>query len=147
MLVSFSLVGSVMVVLIFIVGINLDVVQMQVQNKLQQVMVCLLQVVQNNGVIVIKVFIDILMVLLLILDDLCIISIDIGDFISSILIDQISCVEGVGDVIVFGINYVMCIWIDLVKLQKYVLMLFDVISVFEVQNIEVLVGEIGVLLV
>ncbi|MFY0022298.1 efflux RND transporter permease subunit, partial [Acinetobacter baumannii] len=86
------------------------------------------QAVQNNGVTVTKASTDILMVLSLTSDDPRITSIDIGDFISSTLTDQISRVEGVGDVTAFGTNYAMRIWIDPAKLQKYALMPSDVTS-------------------
>ncbi|MBO14352.1 efflux RND transporter permease subunit [Herbaspirillum huttiense] len=142
---SSSSAGSATVALTFTAGTNPDVAQMQVQNKLQQVTARLPQAVQNNGVTVTKASTDILMVLSLTSDDPRITSIDIGDFISSTLTDQISRVEGVGDVTAFGTNYAMRIWIDPAKLQKYALMPSDVTSALEAQNTEVSAGEIGAL--
>ena len=142
---SSSSAGSATVSLTFTAGTNPDVAQMQVQNKLQQVTARLPQAVQNNGVTVTKASTDILMVLSLTSDDPRITNIDIGDFISSTLTDQISRVEGVGDVTAFGTNYAMRVWLDPAKLQKYSLMPSDVTSALEAQNTEVSAGEIGAL--
>ncbi|ASU37979.1 hydrophobe/amphiphile efflux-1 family RND transporter [Herbaspirillum sp. meg3] len=142
---SSSSAGSAKVTLTFTAGTNPDVAQMQVQNKLQQVTARLPQAVQNNGVTVTKASSDILMVISLTSGDPRVSATDIGDFISSTLTDQISRVEGVGDVSAFGTNYAMRIWLDPAKLQKYALMPSDITGALEAQNTEVSAGEIGAL--
>ncbi|MFJ2988979.1 efflux RND transporter permease subunit [Collimonas sp. NPDC087041] len=137
--------GTARVTLTFTAGTNPDVAQMQVQNKLQQVTARLPQAVQNNGVTVTKASTDTLMVISLSSGDPRITSTDIGDFISSTLTDQISRVEGVGDVTAYGTNYAMRIWLDPAKLQKYSLMPSDISSALQAQNTEVSAGEIGAL--
>src|SRR5690606_5134134 len=61
--------GNARITLTFDAGTNPDVAQMQVQNKLQQAMPRLPQVVQNLGVTVAKTGVDFLMVVSLISDD------------------------------------------------------------------------------
>lgn len=142
---SSSSAGTARVTLTFTAGTNPDVAQMQVQNKLQQVTFRLPQAVQNNGVSVTKASSDMLMIISLTSGDPRITATDIGDFISSTLTDQISRVEGVGDVTAFGTNYAMRIWLDPSKLQKYSLMPSDIVGALEAQNTEVSAGEIGAL--
>lgn len=61
----------------------------------------------------------------------------IGDHISSTLLDSISRIDGVGDVQTFGSGYAMRISLDPVLLEKYALMPSDVSIALEAQNIEV----------
>jgi hydrophobe/amphiphile efflux-1 (HAE1) family protein len=72
-------------------------------------------------------------------------STDIGDFISSTLLDQVSRVDGVGEVQTLGSGYAMRIWLDPAKLQKYALMPSDISSALEAQNTEVSAGQLGAL--
>lgn len=68
---------------------------------------------------------------------------DVVNFMEVCIDDQISCVSGVGNIQLIGQEYVMCIWLDLEKMWQYVLMLLDIEIVLQVQNIDVLVGELG----
>ena len=71
--------GSASISLTFDAGTNPDVAQMQVQNKLQQAMPRLPQVVQNQGVTVAKTGVDFLMVISLVSDSDNVRAIDIDD--------------------------------------------------------------------
>ncbi|HEY0905601.1 MAG TPA: efflux RND transporter permease subunit, partial [Methylophilus sp.] len=118
---------------------------MQVQNKLQQAMPRLPQIVQSLGVTVSKTGSDFLMVISLFSDSPDVRAIDIGDYISSNLIDQISRLDGVGDVQTLGAGYAMRIWLDPAKLQKYSLMPSDITAAIQAQNTEVSAGQLGAL--
>jgi hydrophobe/amphiphile efflux-1 (HAE1) family protein len=72
-------------------------------------------------------------------------AIDIGDYISSNLIDQISRLDGVGDVQTLGSGYAMRIWLDPARLQKYNLIPSDVSAAVQAQNTEVSSGQLGAL--
>ncbi|CAG0953298.1 Multidrug efflux pump subunit AcrB [Methylophilaceae bacterium] len=137
--------GNARITLTFDAGTDPDVAQMQVQNKLQQAMPRLPQVVQNLGVTVAKTGIDFLMVISLISDDEKVTSIDIGDYISGTLLDQISRIDGVGDVQPLGAGYAMRIWLDPAKLQKYSLIPSDISTAIRAQNTEVSAGQLGAL--
>jgi len=135
--------GGANIALTFNAGTNPDTAQMQVQNKLQLAMPRLPQIVQNLGVTVTKTGIDYLLIISLISDNKDMTSIDIGDYISSTLLDQISRVSGVGEVQVIGAGYAMRIWLNPSKLQKYKLMPSDVSAAIEAQNAEVSAGQLG----
>ena len=137
--------GTASISLTFDAGTNPDVAQMQVQNKLQQAMPRLPQIVQSLGVTVSKTGSDFLMVISLFSDSPDVRAIDIGDYISSNLIDQISRLDGVGDVQTLGAGYAMRIWLDPAKLQKYSLMPSDITAAIQAQNTEVSAGQLGAL--
>jgi len=135
--------GGANIALTFNAGTNPDTAQIQVQNKLQLAMPRLPQIVQNLGVTVTKTGIDYLLIISLISANKDMTSIDIGDYISSTLLDQISRVSGVGEVQVIGAGYAMRIWLNPSKLQKYKLMPSDVSAAIEAQNAEVSAGQLG----
>jgi HAE1 family hydrophobic/amphiphilic exporter-1/multidrug efflux pump len=135
--------GGASVRLTFDAGTNPDVAQMQVQNKLQQAMPRLPQAVQTQGVIVNKSNVDILMLVSLISNNPKVTAIDIGDFINSTVIDQISRLDGVGEVTSIGAGYAMRVWMDPAKLVKYNLMPSDVNAAILAQNTQVSAGQLG----
>jgi HAE1 family hydrophobic/amphiphilic exporter-1 len=135
--------GGASVSLTFDAGTDPDVAQMQVQNKLQQAMPRLPQVVQTQGVTVNKSNVDILLVISLISDNPKVSPIDIGDFINSTVIDQISRVDGVGEVTSIGGGYAMRVWMDPARLVKYDLMPSDISAAIQAQNTEVSAGQLG----
>ena len=131
--------------LTFNAGTNPDVAQMQVQNKLQQAISKLPQAVQSQGVTVTKAGNDFLMIVSLVSEDGSATAIDIGDYITSNLVDVIGRVDGVGEVQSFGSGYAMRIWLDPAKLQKYGLMPSDVGNAVTAQNAQVSAGQLGAL--
>lgn len=137
--------GSASISLTFDAGTDPDVAQMQVQNKLQQAMPRLPQIVQSQGVRVAKTGIDFLMMISLMSESPTVRSIDIGDYISSNLIDQISRIDGVGDVQALSSGYAMRIWLDPARLQKFNLIPSDIAAAVQAQNTEVSSGQLGAL--
>ncbi|SDK41584.1 hydrophobic/amphiphilic exporter-1, HAE1 family/multidrug efflux pump [Methylophilus rhizosphaerae] len=137
--------GTANISLTFDAGTDPDVAQMQVQNKLQQAMPRLPQIVQSQGVTVTKTGIDFLMFVSLVSDSPSVRAIDIGDYISSTLLDQISRLDGVGDVTTLGSGYAMRIWLDPARLQKYNLIPSDISAAIQAQNTEVSSGQLGAL--
>jgi hydrophobe/amphiphile efflux-1 (HAE1) family protein len=137
--------GSASVTLSFIAGTNSDVAQMQVQNKLQQAMTQLPQAVQNQGVTTSKSGTDFLLIANLTSSDPRVSSADIGDYVASTLVDQISRIDGVGDVTTLGASYAMRVWLNPQQLQKYALMPSDVTTALANQNTQVSAGQLGAL--
>jgi multidrug efflux pump len=137
--------GTASISLSFAAGTNADVAQMQVQNKLQQAESRLPQSVQSQGLTVTKGGSDFLLIAALVSDNPETTATDIGDYIASTLLDQISRVDGVGEVRTLGSGYAMRIWMDPAKLEKYALMPSDVTAALEAQNTEVSVGQLGAL--
>ena len=137
--------GSASISLTFSAGTDPDVAQMQVQNKLQQAESRLPQSVQSEGLTVTKGGSDFLMIVALASDDPGVTGTQIGDYISTTLLDSISRIDGVGDVQTLGSGYAMRIWLDPALLEKYALMPSDVSSALEAQNTEVSAGQLGAL--
>ncbi|MET3497503.1 efflux RND transporter permease subunit [Variovorax boronicumulans] len=131
--------------LTFNAGTNIDVAQMQVQNKLQQAMSRLPQQVQSRGVTVTKGGNDFLMIVSMYSADGSASAVDVGDYISSNLVDVISRIDGVGEVQTLGTGYAMRLWLDPDKLRKYALMPSDVGSAITAQNAQVSAGQLGAL--
>ncbi len=142
---SSSSAGSASINLTFGAGTDPDVAQMQVQNKLQQAESRLPQSVQSEGLTVTKGGSDFLMIAALASDNPSVTGTQIGDYISSTLLDSISRIDGVGEVKTLGSGYAMRIWLDPALLEKYALMPSDVSAALEAQNTEVSAGQLGAL--
>ena len=135
--------GGVNITATFDKGINPDIAQVQVQNKVQQALPRLPQQVQQQGLVVTKSNADFLMVVAIYDETDKVTSADVSDYLVSNLQDPIGRVAGVGDVNVFGAQYAMRIWLDPFKLASYKLMPRDVISAVQAQNTQVAAGQIG----
>jgi len=99
--------GAASVTLTFKGGTNIEIAQVQVQNKLQTAVALLPQEVQQQGLSVVKSTRNFLLVVGLYSDDGKLSSIDLADYLASNLQDPLSRVEGVGDVQLFGAPYAM----------------------------------------
>jgi multidrug efflux pump len=135
--------GNVSVTLTFTSGTNPDTAQVQVQNKLQQAMPLLPQIVQLQGISVSKGGNSFLMVVAFVSQDGRLSAGDIGDYIASHVLDPLNRVQGVGTVQVFDSKYAMRIWLDADKLKAYGLTPADVTAAVQSQNAQVSVGQLG----
>ena len=135
--------GGASVTLTFENGTDGDTAQVQVQNKLQAAMSSLPQEVQRQGVNVNKASSSFLMVQAFISEDGSMDRADIADYINSNVVDQLSRVEGVGDVQVFGSSYAMRIWLDPERLRSFSMMPSDVVDAIRAQNAQVSAGQLG----
>ena len=135
--------GGVSVRLTFASGVDPDIAQVQVQNKLQLAIPSLPQIVQQQGISVSKANPGFLMVVGFISEDGSMTRDDISDYVASNLVDPLSRVEGVGNVQVFGGKYAMRIWVDPEKLNAYKLAPGDVVAAIRAQNAQVAVGQLG----
>ncbi|WP_061026798.1 efflux RND transporter permease subunit [Bradyrhizobium sp. CCH5-F6] len=135
--------GAVSISLTFTNEADADIAQVQVQNKLQLATPLLPQVVQQQGIKVVKSSSSFLMVLGFVSDDGRLSASDIADYVASSINDPISRVAGVGQVQLFGAEYAMRIWLDPDKLAKYNLMPGDVTAAIQTQNTQVTAGQLG----
>ncbi|WP_230655953.1 efflux RND transporter permease subunit [Psychrobacter sp. I-STPA10] len=135
--------GSASITLTFENGIDPDQAQVQVQNKLQAATSQLPQIVQRQGINVAKSSSGFLMVQAFISTNGNMDRADIADYINTNITDQLSRVEGVGDVTVFGSPYAMRIWLDPESLRNYHLMPSDIIHAIQAQNAQVSAGQLG----
>lgn len=135
--------GGASVTLTFENGTDSDTAQVQVQNKLQAAMSSLPESVQRQGVNVNKSSSSFMMVQAFISEDGSMDRNDIADYVSSNVIDQISRVEGVGEVQLFGSTYAMRIWLDPARLRSYSMVPSDVVNAVRAQNSQVSAGQLG----
>ena len=99
--------GSVSITLTFASGTNPDVAQVQVQNRLQQAVPLLPQIVQLQGISVSKSTGSFLMALGFVSEDGSMTNGDISDWLATYVADPVSRVEGVGGLELFGAKYAM----------------------------------------
>lgn len=135
--------GSGSVTLTFENGTDPDTAQVQVQNKLQAAMSALPESVQRQGVNVNKSSSGFLMVQAFISEDGSMDNEDIADYVASNIVDQISRVEGVGDIQLFGSSYAMRVWLDPARLRSYNLVPGDVVNAIRSQNAQISAGQLG----
>jgi HAE1 family hydrophobic/amphiphilic exporter-1/multidrug efflux pump len=131
------------VTLTFEQGTDPNIAQVQVQNKLQQVLRSLPQVVQQQGVNVTKQTTGFLNMISFYSDDPSLKTADMSDYLATTLSDALSRVDGVGSVRGFGSQLAMRIWLDPFKLQQFKLMPSDVRSALLAQNTQVSAGQLG----
>jgi len=135
--------GQAVITLYFQPGTNPDVAQVQVQNKVQLATPSLPATVQQQGVVVAKATRNFMMFIALSTDDGSMDAISLGNYLSASVLDPIRRVQGVGEVIQFGTQYAMRIWLDPDKLVSYNLTPGDISTAIQAQNTQVPVGQIG----
>ncbi|MBE3639029.1 efflux RND transporter permease subunit [Mangrovicoccus algicola] len=135
--------GSAQLTLTFETGTDPDIAQVQVQNKLSQATSLLPEAVQRQGVTVEKSSAGFLMVVGLVSPDGTFEQADLSDYLVSNLLDDLSRVEGVGNVQVFGGQYAMRIWLDPAKLAAYELTPSDVVAAVSEENAQISAGAFG----
>jgi multidrug efflux pump len=135
--------GSGGVTLTFVAGTNPDIAQVQVQNKLQTVMPQLPQEVQQQGIRVTKSSAGFLLVIGFVSGDGRMDKYDIADYVAANVQDQLSRVNGVGQITLFGSQYAMRVWLDANKLATFNLTATDVTAAIKAQNAQIAAGELG----
>ncbi|PIB90706.1 efflux RND transporter permease subunit [Caulobacter sp. FWC2] len=135
--------GSATVTLTFKAGTDIDIAQVQVQNKLQTATALLPQEVQQQGLTVAKSARNFMMVVGLYSENPKTTGTDLADYLASNIQDPLSRVDGVGDIQLFGAQYAMRIWLDPQKLASFSLTPADVSNAIKAQNAQVSAGQIG----
>lgn len=135
--------GNASITVTFNSGTDPDIAQVQVQNKLQTAMTLLPSQVQQNGVQVTKSSSGFLMVAGFYSEDGRFSRIDISDYIASNVQDQISRVNGVGQINFFGSQYAMRVWLNPIKMTQYKVDTTDVVTAIQTQNAQIAAGELG----
>lgn len=136
--------GRLRVTLTFQAGVNPDIAQVQVQNKLALAIPKLPLEVQRQGLTVDKSTPGgYLLIFGVVSDDPDYKSSDIADYLTTNLQDPLSRVSGVGEVRVFGSSYAMRIWMNPDKLVGYKLTPAEVRAAITSQNVQISAGELG----
>jgi len=135
--------GAVAINLTFKAGTDPNIAQVQVQNKLQLATPLLPQIVQRQGIQVVKSTKNFLMMVGLVSEDGSLDRYTLTDYLVANVQDIISRTEGVGEVTVFGSQNAMRIWLKPDKLNSYKLTTNDVIAAVQAQNAQVSAGQFG----
>ena len=135
--------GSAQIIATFNQGINPDIAQVQVQDRVSLAESQLPTDVTQQGIRIRKYQKNFMMVIGLIAKDGKLSNGDLADILVSKLEDPISRTPGVGDFMVLGSEYAMRIWLDPAKLYKYNLMPSDVTTAIDNQNVQVSSGSLG----
>jgi len=135
--------GNAGITLTFAKGINPDVAQVEVQNKVQQAVSRLPSQVQQQGISVTKSNPDFLMFVTLYDTTNRTTNGDLLDYLASSFEDDVARTPGVGDVDLWGAGYAMQIWLDPVKLAAVSLMPSDIENAVAAQNVDVSAGQLG----
>ena len=135
--------GNAEITLTFETGTDADIAQVQVQNKLGQATPLLPEIVQRQGITVEKSSAGFLMVVGMISTDGALEQVDLSDYMSTNLVDELSRVEGVGSVQVFGSEYAMRIWLDPSRLAAFGMSPAEVVDAVSAQNAQISAGAFG----
>jgi multidrug efflux pump len=135
--------GAVTITLSFKAGTNPDIAQVQVQNKLQTAVPLLPQIVQQQGISVVKSSRNYLLIVGLVSEDGSMDRNTLTDYMVSNLQDTVSRLDGVGELLLFGTQNAMRIWVNPAKLNNFHLTTDDVINALQAQNVQVSAGQFG----
>ncbi|ESK40508.1 hypothetical protein P256_00961 [Acinetobacter nectaris CIP 110549] len=138
-----SATGAVEVDVNFKQGVDPNIAQVQVQNKMQTALASLPESVQRQGVTIKKSGASFLQFYSFYSPDHSLSAAYIKDYVNSHIADPLSRVSGVGEVQVFGGAYAMRIWLDPNKLTSYQLTPADISTAIQAQNTQVAGGQIG----
>ena len=136
--------GKFSISVTFDVGTNLDIAQVQVQNRVSSATPRLPQVVQQVGVTVVKSSPDILMVVNLFSPDNSRDTLFMSNYANLEITDVLARVDGVGSLVIFGArDYAMQVWLDPDRMQSLDLTAADVVGALQGQNVQVASGELN----
>ena len=136
--------GSLQLTVTFALGTNLDIAQVQVQNRVALAEPQLPEEVRRQGVTVRKSSPDITLVVQLFSPDDKYDRLYLSNFATLNVRDQLARVPGVGDIRVFGArDYSMRLWLDPQKLSAHAITAGDVVDAVREQNVQVAAGVVG----
>ncbi|WP_411991420.1 efflux RND transporter permease subunit [Agarivorans sp. DSG3-1] len=136
--------GSYSLNVTFEVGSNVDMAQVNVQNRVQQAMPRLPSEVQRNGVKVEKQDPSILMMLNLVSPNESLDNLFLNNYMGINIKDNLARVNGVSKVsIIGGMDYSMRVWLNPDRMASLGVTVDDAIASIQEQNIQVAAGRIG----
>src|SRR5690606_37247465 len=124
-------------------GVDPDIAQVQVQNRLAAAEPLLPEEVKRQGLRVFKTARNFLLMVSFISEDGSMTRNDIADYVASNVLEQVARVPGVGETQLFGSAYAMRIWLDPDRLTAFGLTPSDVAAAIREQNTQVSAGQLG----
>jgi HAE1 family hydrophobic/amphiphilic exporter-1 len=136
--------GSYTLTVSFAVGTDLDMAQVLVQNRVAIAEPRLPEDVKRQGVTTKKKSTAIVLLIELVSPDGAFDEIYLANYATLRIRDELSRIQGVGDVTVFGgADYSMRVWLEPDKMEARRLTTQDVIAAISEQNVQVAAGSIG----
>ena len=135
--------GQYQLTVTFETGTDLDMAAVRVQNAVAMVESKLPEEVRRSGVQTRKRSTNIVMLVALTSTNEDYDRLYLSNYATLRIRDELSRLEGVGDVLVFGSDYSMRIWLDPQKLKVRGLAIGDVVAAIREQNVQVAAGQIG----
>lgn len=135
--------GRATVTLTFEPGTDIDIAQVQTQNKVAQSLSALPPIVQQLGVPIEKAGNSYALIVAFYSEDGSMSRNDISDFLASNLEEPLSRVDGVGRINTFGPEKAMRIWLNPQSMNSYNITTTDVLNAISEQNIQLATGAIG----
>lgn len=135
--------GTAQIRMTFRTGTDLDVARSQVQDRIARVEPRLPEEVRQMGVRVTGSASGLLMLIALQSKGGVRNALELGDFATTRIADELRRLNGVGDVLLFGSGYAMRIWLDREKLVSYGLSAAEVMAAVREQNSQTAGGGIG----
>jgi hydrophobe/amphiphile efflux-1 (HAE1) family protein len=136
--------GSMKLTVTFAVGTNLDIAQVQVQNRVAIAEPVLPAEVQRQGITVKKASPDITLVIQVFSPDQSLDTLYLSNYVTRQVRDELARLPGVGDISVFGArDFSMRLWLDPDKLASRQITAGDVVRAVQEQNVQVAAGVVG----
>lgn len=135
--------GSATVTATFRPGTNVEMAQVDVQNRLKTIEARLPQAVRQAGVTVESASSGFLMIVSLMSDDGRLDEVALADYMTRNIVDELKRLPGVGRVQNFSAERAMRIWIDPTKLAGFGLTASDVTAAIAEQNVPIAPGSLG----
>src|SRR6266404_8784808 len=136
--------GNYTLTVTFQPGSDLNISQVLVQNRESLAEPILPELVKRRGISVKKKSPNVLMIVNLFSKDENRTTLELSNYATIQIRDELSRLPGVGDITYLGQrNYSMRLWLDPQKLATYGLNASDVINAVQAQNVQVAAGQIG----
>ncbi len=135
--------GSYMLTVTFKTGVDPDIAQVKVQNRVSQATPLLPTEVTRQGISVFRRSSNILGLVSFTSKDGSLSALDISDYLNNNVQKNISRINGVGEARVFGANKSMRVWLDSDKMAALDISVADVKNAIATQNYQPSLGKIG----
>ncbi|MBR1648167.1 MAG: efflux RND transporter permease subunit [Alphaproteobacteria bacterium] len=135
--------GSYKLTVTFKIGTDPDIAQVKVQNRLNQVMSQLPEIVQQQGLEVTTQISNMLAMLVLRSPNESFDNLYLSNFAHANLKNPLGRIEGVSNVQIFGPQYSMRVWLNSPKIASLGLNSTDIINKIKMQNTQASLGSIG----
>ena len=135
--------GQATITLTFEAGTDIDIAQTEVQNRLSTVEARLPEEVRRQGIQVRQANTNFLMIVALTSKSGSTSQTELGSIASAQVVDELRRVAGVGDVMLFGSEYAMRVWLDPDRLASFNLSPSAVLTAIREQNSQTAGGAIG----